>query len=172
MHIRTLSLVGLLVFVSGCARTWTDFRGDVDRFTTRFPGEVKLQTVTTAGQDVRLYSTTVSGGVAQIAVSSIDPKLIATDEDQFQLMDQLRQAMLVHLQAKPHQGDPVPTVGHVSVIQTHVNADISETQQRLRAHLYLTNGRFYQVIVIGGGNWVQSADATNFLESFKIDQTE
>jgi hypothetical protein len=154
MRIRSILCVvacGLLLLV-GCGQPeFKEFASAEGKFTVSLPGTPEEKTEPVAGTTMTIYFLVV--GARAYAVSFMELP-IPDGEPEEMVQTRLVTSSNITLAGK-HPGRDV--VGQ-----------LSDNRGMVRSKIYLSGKRHYQVLVMGPKSFVESAEATKFLDSLAL----
>jgi hypothetical protein len=166
------AFAGTLLAFAGCKRVDLDntpireFRSAEGRFTVQVPGSPKEESQTVLGMTMKVY--TVEGHDGAFAVSYADVP-IGDNESSWQIsqrFDGARDGMLRNAGGKLTREYALTLQGKYR--GRGIDADVPAKNGKLRARVYIVGKRFYQLLVVGTKERVESANATRFLDSLTV----
>jgi hypothetical protein len=169
MRIRSILCVvacGLLLLV-GCGQPeFKEFASVEGKFTVSLPGTPEEKTEPVAGTTMTIYFLVV--GARAYAVSFMELP-IPDDEPEEMVQTRLddgRDGMLRNVNAT------LVTSSNITLAGKHPGRDVvgqlSDNRGMVRSKIYLSGKRHYQVLVMGPKSFVESAEATRFLDSLAL----
>jgi hypothetical protein len=165
---KLLAGAALVVVMSGCGTSWTDYKSDSGKFTAQFPGTPQEKEMSAAG--ISAKGVVLDRGDRAFTVMYAD---LPGSADQFKnaalvemSLDGAATGCVQNVKGKQTALDKIKLGDHPG---RDVKAELPDGNE-LRNRIYMVNGRLYQVMVLGKKGYTTSPDAEKFLTSFKLTQ--
>jgi hypothetical protein len=144
-----------------------DFTSDDGKFAAAFPGLPKLKPEIVAGKTIKTYLFEYPAGAYAVAYADAGFGDAELQQPGFveHLLDSARDGCLAKVQGKLVSEQKITLDGNPG---REIKLELPEQKGLMRDRVYLARARLYQVMVVGKPWFVNSADADQFLNSFKL----
>jgi hypothetical protein len=157
----------LLALVVGCQSEDPAFVSKEFKFTAKFPRPPEVKEKRGAGRTLTTFSNVnEKAGVLQVAVSEGEIRGDESGEEIQQMLDNVRDHIVVNARGKLTSSNSTTIVGKYP--GREFTASVTQPTGVLRARVYIAGNRLYQVWVVGKPEYVNSPEATAFLDSFRL----
>jgi hypothetical protein len=168
---RKFCLQALLVLAfasaSGRAEELTEFASQAGRFKVLLPGKPDVQELPTPAGTMHLVQVRTKAGEFLASWIDLPANLVDSPEKIETSLNKARDGILERLKGKQVHDKKITLDDKHS--GRDFGAEISSPDKgRLRARMFLVEGRLYQVIVVGTSDWTGSKVADRVLESFRL----
>ena len=162
-----LTAAGMLLAASGCQRPMTEFTSTEYKFKAKFPGTPTAQEQTASGVKFKMFMTEARNGAYAIGVADMPIPANEPTELIEKRLDGARDGAIRNSNGTLQSSNPLTLAGKYP--GREFTASITKpTQGLLRGRIYLVGARLYQVLVMGKDGYVNSAEASAFLDSFQL----
>jgi hypothetical protein len=152
--------------LTGCKRP-TEFTSTEYKFKATFPGSPKVDEQTALGVKFKMFSTDSRNGGVAVGVADMPIPPNEAEAEIQKRLDGARDGAIQNVGGKQRSSDRITLDGKYP--GREFSADLTKpANAQLRARIYLVGTRLYQVLVVGTSNYVNSAEANTFLNSFKL----
>ncbi|MCI0702419.1 MAG: hypothetical protein L0241_15155 [Planctomycetia bacterium] len=163
----SMCVVGLLALVAGCQSEDPVFVSKEFKFTAKFPRPPEVKEKRGTGRTTTTFSNVnQKTGVLQVAVSEGEIRGDESGEEIQRMLDNTRDHIIVNARGKLTSSNSITIVGKYP--GRAFTAKVIQPTGALRARVYIAGNRLYQVWVVGLPEYVNSDEATAFLESFRL----
>ena len=167
--------LGFIVFAlaltaSGCQPAMQDFTSQQHGFKARFPGSPKEQSQPgPMGIQMTMYMVESKNGVIGVAVADMPIPERESDAEIQARLDGSRDGALQNVGGSLKSSTAITLNGKYPG-REFTGTITKPTTGQMRAKIFLVNKRLYQVLVMGTDSYANSANATEFLNSFQLTQ--
>lgn len=191
-RIRWLQMAGVVLLIAGCELPVTDepksaeagrggagsprpsakgggdgafveFQPKDGGFKVLMPGQPQVRSQNEPGRAVTMYCVENANGAYSVGVVEVK---LPPNTPQEMILEMGCRGAVRSVQGKVTKSKTISLEGKYP--GREVSADMGKDGGVFRARFYLVGPRIYQVLVMGYSDWVSSADADKFLDSFAL----
>ncbi len=155
------------MFVTGCGQAeFKEFTSQEGKFKVQMPGTPKKQEQETFGAKLVTYSVEQRNGAYAANFADMPIPAGESAEKLEDRLDGAQAGALGNIKAKLIDSKKVTLENKYP--GREFNGELPDNKGMIRARVFLVNTRMYQIIVIGTKSFVNSADASKFLNSLTL----
>ena len=162
-----LAVVAGALCLGGCAKAPPkEFVSAEGKFKVRVRGTLKDQSQIAAGTNLKLFGLEERAGAYMVGYADLPIPDGESDAQTRTRLDNSQDGMVRAMKATLSGSSAATLDGkHPG---RDVRADVPDGQRVVHARVYLVGRRLYQIMVVGAKSWVDSAEATQFLDSLTL----
>lgn len=158
-----------VAFLGGCGKTnldeFKEFVSEPGKFKVLMPGTPKEQMQNAAGVAFKMYTAEVRDGGVIVGFGDMPIPKGESATDLQKRLDGARDGMVANTKSTLTGSSNIMLGNYPG---REVLADLPNNQGKLRARVYIVDGRMYQVMMIGKANWSGWSKQDQFFNSFAL----